>query len=60
MFEDHTYITKSGYRSGATSHLLYMNDTKLYDRTEQEVDSLVYLNRIMTLGYHLEKTNAAK
>ncbi|TKS65715.1 R2DM Retrovirus-related Pol polyprotein from type II retrotransposable element [Collichthys lucidus] len=44
-------ITKSRYayqfRSGATiSHLLYMDDIKLYARNEREIDSLIHTTRI--------------
>ena len=44
-------ITNTGYgyrfRSGATiSHLLYMDDIKLYARSEQEIDSLIHTTRI--------------
>ena len=52
-------MTKSGhgyrFRSGATiTHLLCMNDIKLYARTEQDLDSLILLTRLYkrTLGYH--------
>lgn len=44
-------ITKSGYgnrfRRGVTfSNLLYMNDIKLYARSEQDIDSLIHLTGI--------------
>ena len=44
-------ITNTGYgyrfRSGATiSHLLYMDDIKLYARSEREIDSLIHTTRI--------------
>ncbi|TWW59899.1 hypothetical protein D4764_06G0014290 [Takifugu flavidus] len=44
-------ITKSGYgyqfRSGTTvSHLLYMDDIKLYAENERDIDSLIHLTRI--------------
>ena len=44
-------ITKTGYgyqfRSGVTiSHLLYMDDIKLYARNEREIDSLIHTTRI--------------
>ena len=44
-------ITKSGYgykfKSGATiSHLLYMDDIKLYAKNERDIDSLIHLTRI--------------
>ncbi|TWW73339.1 hypothetical protein D4764_15G0007330 [Takifugu flavidus] len=44
-------ITKSGYeyqfQSGTTvSHLLYMDDIKLYAKNERDIDSLIHLTRI--------------
>ena len=44
-------ITKSGFgyrfRSGTTiSHLLYMDDIKLYAKNERDIDSLIHLTRI--------------
>uniref|UniRef100_A0A7N8XHF5 Reverse transcriptase domain-containing protein n=1 Tax=Mastacembelus armatus TaxID=205130 RepID=A0A7N8XHF5_9TELE len=44
-------ITKTGFgyrlRNGATiSHLLYMDDIKLYARTERDIDSLIHTTRI--------------
>ncbi len=44
-------ITKSGFgyrfRSGTIiSHLLYMDDIKLYARNEQDIDSLIHLTRL--------------
>ncbi|KAF7642573.1 hypothetical protein LDENG_00255600, partial [Lucifuga dentata] len=44
-------IAKSRYRykfrSGVTiSHLLYMDDIKLYARSERAIDSLIHLTRI--------------
>lgn len=44
-------ITKCGYGywflSGATiSHLLYMDDTKLYARNPQDIDSLIHIIKI--------------
>jgi len=44
-------LPKSGYenhlRSGATiRHLLYMDDIKLYARTERYINSLIHLTRI--------------
>lgn len=41
----HYYINR--FRSDATiSHLLYMNDIKLYAGSEQDIDSLIHLTRI--------------
>ena len=44
-------ITKSGYRyrfqSGVTiSHLLYLDDIKLYARNERDIDSLIHITRL--------------
>ena len=57
-------ITKSGYgykfKSGATiSHLLYMDDIKLYAKNERDIDSLIHLTRIYSedigMSFGLEK-----
>ena len=57
-------ITISGYgyqfKSGATiSHLLYMDDIKLYTKNERDIDLLIHLTRIYSedtgIHFRLEK-----
>ena len=57
-------IIKSGYgyklRNGATiSHLLYMDDTKLYTKNQRDMDSLIQLTRIYSndirMSFRLDK-----
>ncbi|TWW67366.1 hypothetical protein D4764_02G0004070 [Takifugu flavidus] len=57
-------ITKSGdgyqFRSGTTiSHLLYMDDIKLYAKNEHDIDSLIHLTRIYNkdigMAFRLDK-----
>uniref|UniRef100_A0A8C4WGB1 Reverse transcriptase domain-containing protein n=1 Tax=Gopherus evgoodei TaxID=1825980 RepID=A0A8C4WGB1_9SAUR len=57
-------ITRTGYgygfRNGTTiSHLLYMDDIKLYAKNERDIDSLIHLTRIYSedigMSFGLEK-----
>ena len=60
-------ITKTGYGyrfwSGATiSHLLYIDDTKLYVRAERDINSLIHLIRIYSknIGSNIGKSSTLR